>query len=219
MTGLMDGDAALLGLCHHLRLLLQTADDTIHGVEEVLLAYHLRVMTGCDQRGLVADVGDIGTRESRCLTGQEVDVHAVVGLHGFQVYLEYLLTFVQVGQVHMDLTVETPCTQQSRVEHIGTVCGSEDDHARVRAEAVHLRQQGVQRVLALIVATHGGVLRTGTAHGVDLVDEDDTGRLLLGLLEQVAHTTGTHADEHLHEVGAAHREERHTGLTGHGLCQ
>src|SRR5689334_24101575 len=47
------------------------------------------------------------------------------------------------------------------------------------------------------------------AHGVDLVDEDDAGRVLLALLEQVAHAARADAHEHLDEVGARDREERH----------
>ena len=52
------------------------------------------------------------------------------------------------------------------------------------------------------------------ADRVELVDEDDAGRRLLGLLEQVAHTAGADADEHLDEVGAGDREERDPGLAG-----
>jgi hypothetical protein len=55
---------------------------------------------------------------------------------------------------------------------------------------------------------------TLAAHRVDLVDEDDARAVLLGLLEQVAHPRGADADEHLDEVGAGDREERHPGLTG-----
>jgi hypothetical protein len=51
---------------------------------------------------------------------------------------------------------------------------------------------------------------------VDLVDEDDAGRVLLRLLEHVAHARGTDADEHLDEVGAGDREERHIRLAGDG---
>ena len=40
------------------------------------------------------------------------------------------------------------------------------------------------------------------------------GRRLLGLLEQVAHARGADADEHLDEVGAGDREERHARLAG-----
>ena len=53
-----------------------------------------------------------------------------------------------------------------------------------------------------------------TADGVDLVDEDDAGRVLLALLEQVAHARRADADEHLDEVRAADREERHVGFAG-----
>ncbi len=51
-----------------------------------------------------------------------------------------------------------------------------------------------------------------TADRVDLVDEDDAGRILLGLLEHVAHARGADADEHLDEVGAGNGEERHVGF-------
>src|SRR6185295_12090152 len=51
-----------------------------------------------------------------------------------------------------------------------------------------------------------------TADRVDLVDEDDARRVLLALLEQVAHARRADADEHLDEVGAADREERHVRL-------
>ena len=53
--------------------------------------------------------------------------------------------------------------------------------------------------------------------GVDLVDEDDAGGVLLALLEQVADPRSADADEHLDEVGTRDREERHARFTGHGL--
>ena len=117
----------------------------------------------------------------------------------------------------MDFAVEASGTQQGRVEHVDAVGGGQHDDTAVGAEAVHLGEQGVQRVLALVVAAHGGILRTGTAHGVNLVDEDDAGSLGLGLLEHVAHAAGTDAHEHLDKVGTRHREEGHASLAGHGL--
>ena len=68
MTGLMDGYRLLLGLRHHLGLFLQTTDDAVHGIEEVLLADLLTVEAGSYQGGLVADVGNVGTREAGGLT-------------------------------------------------------------------------------------------------------------------------------------------------------
>ena len=112
MTSLVDSDRALLGFRHHLGLLLQTADDAIYGIEEVLLTYCLTIVTGSYQGSLITNVSDVGTRESWCLTSQEVDVYRVVELQGFQVYVEDLLTLVEVRQVNMYLTIETTSTQQ-----------------------------------------------------------------------------------------------------------
>src|SRR4026209_1949188 len=89
--------------------------------------------------------------------------------------------------------------------------GNEDD-AFVALEAVHLDQQLVQRLLALVVAA----AETGaamTADRVDLVDEDDAGSVLLALLEQIPNARRADADEHLDEVGSADGEEGHVGFT------
>jgi hypothetical protein len=45
------------------------------------------------------------------------------------------------------------------------------------------------------------------------------GACCAGLLEQVAHPRRADADEHLDELAAGDREERHPGLAGHGLGQ
>ena len=58
-----------------------------------------------------------------------------------------------------------------------------------------------------------------TTDGVDFIDEDDAGGVLLALLEQVAHAAGAHADEHFHEVGTGDGEERHVGFAGDGAGQ
>ena len=88
----------------------------------------------------------------------------------------------------------------------------------LRLEAVHLHQELVQRLLALVVAAAQAGAAVA-ADGVDLVDEDDAGRVLLALLEEVAHAAGAHAHEHLHEVGAGDGEEGHVGLAGDGAGQ
>src|SRR3972149_3719265 len=57
------------------------------------------------------------------------------------------------------------------------------------------------------------------AHRIDLVDEDQTGRGFLGLIEQVADAGGAHADEHLHELRSGNGEEGHPRFAGDGLGQ
>ena len=58
-----------------------------------------------------------------------------------------------------------------------------------------------------------------TSHRIDLIDEDDAGRVRLALLEEVAYPARPHTHEHLHEIGAGHGEEGPAGLPRHGLGQ
>src|SRR5690606_39896881 len=103
------------------------------------------------------------------------------------------LASVDVGCVDDDLTIEAPRAEQRRVEDVGTVRRRHHDHPGVALEAVELDQELVQGLLPLVVAaTEAGA--AVTPDGVDLVDEDDGRRALLGLLEEVPDTGGADAD-------------------------
>src|SRR6185369_9193897 len=131
-----------------------------------------------------------------------------------RVHREDALSALDVGPVYDDAAVEASRAKERGIEHVRPVRRGDEDDAFVRLEAVHLHEQLIERLLALVVAA----AETGaamTADGVDLVDEDDARRVLLALLEQVADAAGADADEHLHEVRAADREKRHVGLAGH----
>ncbi len=88
----------------------------------------------------------------------------------------------------------------------------------MRLEAVHFDQQLVQGLLALIVtaAETGAAM---AADGVDFIDEDDAGRVLLALFEQIADAAGADADEHFDEVRTGDGEERNAGFAGDGAGQ
>src|SRR5207248_11138289 len=65
--------------------------------------------------------------------------------------------------------------------------------------AVHLDEQLIQRLLALVV-TAAQACAAVAADGVDLVHEDDAWAVLLRLLEQVAHARGARSEEHTSEL-------------------
>src|SRR5690606_6114877 len=111
---------------------------------------------------------------------------------------------------------EATGTQQRRIQYVRTVGGGDHDHAVIAFEAVHFNQQLVQRLFAFVMAT-ADTGATMATHGVDLVDEDDAGGLLLGGVEHVTHARGTNTDEHLDEVGTGNREEEYLGLAGNRL--
>ena len=128
---------------------------------------------------------------------------------------------VLVGRLHGDPPVEAPRPQERRVENLGPVSRTEDDHVRVGLEPVHLGEDLVERLLALVVsaAQAAYVARTRPADGVELVDEHDRRRRLLRLFEEVAYARRSDADDGLHELGRREREERRVRLPGHGARQ
>ena len=54
-------------------------------------------MTGGYQGCLVADIGDIGTRETWCLTGEEVDIDSFVNLQRFSQLLNFFFCQLEAG--------------------------------------------------------------------------------------------------------------------------
>ena len=129
MACLVDSDAALLVGGHHLRGLFESADDAVHGVEEVLLAHVAAVVAGGDECRLVAHVGDVCTREARRLPREHIHVEVVGELERGEVHLENCHALREFGQVHVDLAVEASGTEQGWVENFHAVGGCEDNHA------------------------------------------------------------------------------------------
>ena len=175
----------------------------------------LAVAAGGEQRRLVEHVGQVGTGEAGGALGDGEQVDVAGERLALGVHLEDVHAALQVGAVDGDLPVEAAGAQQRRVEDVGPVGGGDEDHAALDVEAVHLDQQLVEGLLALVVAA--AEARTAVpADGVDLVDEDDGRRVGLGLLEQVTDPGGADTDEHLDEVRAGDRVEGHAGLAGDG---
>ncbi len=132
--------------------------------------------------------------------------------------LQDALAPAHVGPRDHHAPVEAAGAQECWIEDVRTVGGGDQDDAFRAFETVHLHQELVQGLLALVVtAAEAGA--TMAAHRVDLVDEDDAGRALLALLEEVAHAGGAHPHEHLHEVRAGDGEEGDVGLARDGAGQ
>ena len=203
--------------CHRHISTLQATHDAVDSGEEVLLHYGLMVVTRCDECRLVTYIGDVGTREAWRLLGEELAVELSIELQLFEVYLEYLLALLDIGQAHLNLAVEATSAHECLIQDVYAVGCRQHDDTSIGLEAIHLREQLVERILSLVVTREARVLASRTADGVNLVDEDDAWCHLLSLLEEVTDTRSTHTYEHLHKVRARNREEGDVGLTRHSL--
>ena len=170
-----------------------------------------------EERGLVDEVREIRSDHAGRRRGDPLEVDVRRERHVSRVHLEDQAPPLAVGRQHGDATVEAPGTQQRLVEYVDAVRRPDHDHCRRRVEAVHLGEDLVQRLLALVAAAAVATgAAAGAADGVELVDEDDRGRILLGLTEQVADTGSADADDRLDELRRRHREERRARLAGDG---
>ena len=185
VAALVIGGQHLLFLGHDERLALGAHHHLVLGFLELGLRHHALVAPRGHQRRLVDEVHQVGAGEAgrAARDGLEVDIRRQ--RHLADVNLQDLLAADDIRIRHHHLAVEAAGTQQRGIEHVGPVGRRDQDHAFIGLEAVHLDQQLVERLLALVIAA----AETGAAMAadrVDFVDEDDAGRVLLGLLEHVA---------------------------------
>src|SRR5205814_4954176 len=116
-----------------------------------------------------------------------------------------------VGKIDGDLVIKTARAEQSRIENIGPVSGSDDNDPFLGIESVHLDEQGIEGLLAFVVAAPYAMAAM-TTDRVNFVDENDARRGFLALLKHIADPAGADADKHLDEIGAADREKWNVGL-------
>jgi hypothetical protein len=151
--------------------------------------------------GLVHQVHEIGAGEAGRAAGDGLEIDVGRERHLAHVHLEDLLAADHVRIGNDDLTVKTTGPQQRRIKYVRPVGRRNEDDALVRFKPIHLDQQLIEGLLALVVAA-AEPRSAVAADGIDLVDEDDAGCVLLRLLEHVAHARGADPHEHLDKVRA-----------------
>ena len=141
MSGLVIGSQALFLLLHDHRLALGAHHDLVLGLLHILHIDQALVGPCRKQRGLVDQVGEISPGKARRAARDDRWFDTVVQRHLPHMDLEYLLPAQDIGQADDHLAVETPRTQQRRIEDVRAVGRGDDDHALVALESVHLDQQ------------------------------------------------------------------------------
>ena len=199
-------------------LFFQTADDPLHGLLEFRHPHLGLVPADGEERGLVDEVRQIRPHHARCHVGKGLQIEIGDRLDFLYVDPEDLLAPEFVRPIDEDVAVETARPEERRVKDLRPVRRGHEDHPDFRVEAVHLDQELVQRLLAFVVSAHGAET-AGLPQGVELVDEDDAGGLLLGLDEEVPDAGRPEAYKHLDEFRSGEAEEGDAAFAGDGLGQ
>ena len=216
VTALVVCGDRLVVVVHDARSLLGACDDTVNGLVDGSIVDELHVRARGEKRRLVEDVGQVRAREARGAFGDLAKVHLLGEGLALRVDLEDRLASLQVRRLDGDLAVEASGAQKRRIEDVGAVSRRDQNDVGALVEAVHLDEELVEGLLALVVASADSAAAVAT-HRVDLVDEDDGRRVLLGAFEELAHARGAHANVEFHELRTGDREEGGLSLARDGL--
>ena len=130
-------------------------------------------------------------------------------------YGKYLLAAVPVGHADLDLAVEAARPAQRRIDRVGPVRRRYDDDLAPALDPVHEREQLRDYALLDLARDLVALWRDR----VDLVDEHDARRALLGLPEYLAQPLLALAVVPAHDLRAAHGRKVRVRLAGDGPCE
>ena len=198
MARLVISHKTLLALADHRILFLRTHHDPLDRIADLVVAHLGEFTTRRKNGGFIQKVGEVCARVTRCPAGHLVEIDILGQGLATGMNSQDLKTTGVIRTVNGHLTVETAGTQQGCIENIRPVGGRNDDDAGIALETVHFGEQLVEGLLPLIISTTEASTPLAS-NGIDLIDEDDAGGVLLGLLEQVTNPAGSDAHEHLDE--------------------
>ncbi|EKD52410.1 MAG: hypothetical protein ACD_62C00034G0002 [uncultured bacterium] len=212
MTSFMISNNFLFFIADQHATPLNAHENLVFGHFEIVSGHRFLIQSGRVQGRLVHEIFEIGPAEtgSPSRDGQEIDVF--VQRHFAGMNLEDRFAPQQIGSRHHNAAIETTWPEQSGIQHVGPVGGRNDDHPFVGFKTIHLDQQLIEGLLALIVTT----TQTGTAvttDSVDLIHKNDTGGIFFALFKEVSHARSPHPHKHLNKIGARDGIKRNTGLT------
>src|SRR5204862_561672 len=135
----------------------------------------------------------VRTGEAGRLARDLFERHGIVNRLSARVHFKYRLPPANVRIIKDYLPVESPRPQERGIEDVGPVRRRDDDDIRAAVESVHLDENLIECLLALVVAPAES--RTAlTPNRIDLIDEDDAGCVALGLIEEITHAGRANAD-------------------------
>src|SRR5688572_9907820 len=128
-------------------------------------------------------------------------------------YFKDCLAIIAVWEVNIDPAVKTAWAEQGRVEYVRTVCCRQHYNVLALFETIHLDKDLVQCLFAFVMAT-AHARPTTASNSVNLVNKDNTWRVLFCLCKQITNTTCTNTYKHFNKFRTRNAKEWHISFPG-----
>src|SRR4030042_254729 len=126
-----------------------------------------------------------------------------------------LLSTIDIGSVDHHMTVESPGSEKSGIQNLRSVGGGHDNHPWIGVKTIHLRQELIECLLLFVVSPHG-IDPARLSEGIQFVNENNTGSMVLSLSKEVPDSCCSHSDNSLYDIKTTNGEKRDVRLSSHG---
>ena len=152
---------------------------------KIRLGYKLTVLTYSSKSSLIYHVSQFCAGSSRRCSCDSTEINVISHFDFLGVDFQNFFSAFQIRQFHRNSPVKSSRTKQSRIQRIRTVCRRENYDTFRRIESVHLGQQLVQGLLALVISGKSLAV-TFLSYRINLINKYNTRRFFIRLLKQVA---------------------------------
>ena len=218
MADLVIGHDPALFFAHDAVLFLLADQDLLDSFKQIFLAHILAMILDRVDGGFVDHIGKVGSHGAAGRQSNFFKIDGLIHLDRFGVDLQNGDTALEVGTVNNDAAVKTAGTQKGLIQDLGTVGRADDQDTLGCLESVHLGKQLVQGLLTLLIASAVTGI-TAAADGVNFVDKNNAGCILISFFKKVSYTGRAHTDIEFDEIRTRQREKRYMRLACNGLGQ
>mmetsp|Transcript_25697 Transcript_25697/g.60458 ORF Transcript_25697/g.60458 Transcript_25697/m.60458 type:complete len:202 (-) Transcript_25697:917-1522(-) len=172
----------------------------------------IHLLTDTLHGGFGTESGDIGTDKTMGFSCNGFGIDIVVQFHVACVNAEHFQAAILIGDTNVDFTVKTSKTTQGRIDSIGTIGRTNDNHRSTLLQTVHERQH-----LRDDTAFHFTIgLFTLGRNGVNLIDKDNCGGILFGFFKGLSQVGFRFTSHFGHDFRTIDQKEECTSFIGHG---
>ena len=141
MTRLMVSNDLFLLLAQNTILLFLAGDHNLNRLKQVCLANRLSACLYRHNGRFIDHIGQVGTYSTTGRKGNLIKIYRFIHQNVLGMYLKNIHTSFQIRLLHNHATVETSRTKKCLVQHLRTVCRTQDHKTLGAVKAIHLREE------------------------------------------------------------------------------
>mmetsp|Transcript_27199 Transcript_27199/g.39835 ORF Transcript_27199/g.39835 Transcript_27199/m.39835 type:complete len:387 (+) Transcript_27199:1186-2346(+) len=173
----------------------------------------VHLLTNTLHSSLSTKCSNIRTNKSMSFTCNCLGIDILIQFHVTGVNTEHFQTAIFIGNTNVNFTIKTSKTTKSRINSVGAVGTSNNNDGSTLFQPIHERKHLTNNTSFYLPIG----LFTFWCNGINLINKDNAGGILLGLGEDITDTGSSHSNKHLYEFGTGDGDEGNTSLTSNGL--